>query len=376
MIQEIRATLIDLPVEIFDLIVDELDSRSFLTLARVSRALGQIVLQRMVPATTIDHINFHSELIIGPGAPVTILPAVAASLWTPKITAITYSVQRNEEGHFLDDIRGLSIILFRLPPGSLKSLKVKVAFGHPRPTGRQQLDVSDRGNFQKILGRLLSVAVSIACSRIEISNGRFRIDGGYSISMQCDGSNVFSRLWDDVKFRFRQFHYRTPPPTTLGTRILILETPLFFIDGEFMRRTIKDLRRASRTIQHLTISLPHSHDHGPSGEMMWGFFRLSVRLPHLTSLVLKSRNDTKMSWSILSEFLSHLPNVTSLTLDFSPRLGSRRTPGFIDQKRHLILPKLESLEAHPAFFPWLLPLITHIRKWDLFLPRARGGRRL
>ncbi|KAF9448466.1 hypothetical protein P691DRAFT_800783 [Macrolepiota fuliginosa MF-IS2] len=371
MTQGTRATIHDLPIEVLDIILDGLDNRSLLALARVSRSLGQAMLWSVVPATTIHHVNSHSEFIIGPDAPAAFLPVVAVSLWTPKITAITYSVERDDEGHFLDDMRGLSAILPRLTRGLLKSLNVRIAFDYAGPARRfEQWRDTDKSDWPEVLSRLLDIATSVGCSRIEFSNGQIRpLDlEPYPFEFP-DRPDAFSRFRDDIKSMFREFNHKPLSPTTPGVRALIFETPIFFTD-HFLSRTVKVLQQTSPTIQSLTISFPGSRQWIRSGWLMWSNLCLSVRFPHLSSLVLKSSEATStvdITCDALLDLLSHLPNLTSLTFDFVLRF-----PLIPLRKRYPILPKLESLEAQSRFLPWLIPFTRRAWKRGPFLPIAGG----
>ncbi|KAF9448456.1 hypothetical protein P691DRAFT_780979 [Macrolepiota fuliginosa MF-IS2] len=365
MTQETRATIHNLPVEVFDMILGRLDTHTLLVLARVSRFLGQAVLWIAVPATTLDHINTHSKFII-----VMLPPAVAAPMWAPKITTITYSVERGKENHFLNDMRCLSVILSRLARGSLKSLKVRIGFDSTEAMKR--LQYSDKRDWPKVLSRLLDIVILTGCSQVEFSSGQ--IPGGEPRGFCHSGSRpgVFSRFRDDVISMIRQFNYKPPPPTTMGVRTPAFETSLFFT-GCFLPHTTKDLQRTSRTIQSLTMSLPERHPRWAEfNQSLWVNLCLSLRLPHLSSLVLKSSADTvsmSRDCDALLDLLSHLPNLISLTLDFYIFTM------YPSRKRHSILHKLESLEAQPRFFPWLIPLTVHAGKRSPFLPIPGGTKR-
>ncbi|KAF9448397.1 hypothetical protein P691DRAFT_800891 [Macrolepiota fuliginosa MF-IS2] len=360
----------DLPVEIHDAIMDNLDVSSLFSLGKVSRTLGHIVLRRTIPPAALEHICSHSEFVIAPDAPVTLIPAVTAAVWALKITTITYVVEREQEFRFLDDMRGLAILLSQLP-GSLESLKVRIAFNYTR----HQLQDSRKGDWPKTLGRLLGVAVSTGCNRIEMSYGPLPdlIRMGYSPPFY--GPNALSRLWGNIRFRFMQINYKPLSQTTHATmKAVVFETPLFFTNS-FMLRTIKNLQRVPCTIQHLTISPPAgSYRHFNCDPRTWAMFSSSVHLPHLTSLILKIASDTSvMTYDTLFEILSRHPNITFLTLDFFPWTWGVTVPEAA-KKRNSILPKLETLEAQPQLISWLLPLTTHSGKRAL-IGHGRAWRR-
>lgn len=362
MAQEARVTLTDLPVEILDAILENLDIPSLLALGKVSHSLSYVVLHRTVPPAILERLSSHSEFTISPDASVTLIPAVAAVVWTPKVKSITYLAERDEERHFLDDMRGLSVLLSRLAPGSLESLRVRIAFDYTNADKARLLYDSKRGDWPKVLSRLLEAAISACCNQIEISNGRLPGSIRESFSIRWRGPSIFARLWENARTRLRQYRYKPPPPTALGSKTLVFETPLFFTDYCIVR-TMKDLRRASRTIQHLTISPPEDpYRSFKCDDWTWVMFAISMRLPHLTSLTLKLSSGTEMSRGSLFEFLSHHPNITFLVLDFSPRQRgvSRFVPSPEDE--YPILPKLESLEARPQFIPWIVSFTARARK--------------
>ncbi|KAF9448465.1 hypothetical protein P691DRAFT_759889 [Macrolepiota fuliginosa MF-IS2] len=364
MLQSARTTLTDLPFDILDVIAEILDESSLCTLAQASPILGQVVLQRVGRFGILERVSSHSELVIGPGAPVALVPALIGAFWIPSITALVYSVERNNEGHVLDDLRGISVFLSRIPYGSLQRLRVQIVFNYNRS---QTCDFQRWGipepRWSGILERLFSAAISIGCSQIEIDGSNL---GGWLFGRHY--SPVFRdavpRLLPYMKRLFIQFHYKPPLPTAVGTRSVTFNNSPFF-RGLFLNQTIKHLNRCARTIQHLAISPTNDSDldYG-CRHRTWLRFSALTYLPYLKSLSLWAPDSSQMlPQEDLFQFLARHPNITFLNIDFADsQYGDTRQPVEPTKKEYPILPKLEILTARPEYIPWLISLITRKKK--------------
>ncbi|KAF9453907.1 hypothetical protein P691DRAFT_790335 [Macrolepiota fuliginosa MF-IS2] len=375
MVQHPEGVLNDLPVEILDIIMQNLDIPSLLSLGKTNCVLRCVVQRNMVPPATLDRMTSYSEFVVDPGAPVTLVPAVASAAWTPKFTSIIYTAKRDEENQFLDDMRGLSALISRFDFGCLKLLRVRIAFNDTDLEKFQQLERKYKKDWREVLCRLLATAVSAGCTRIEVSNGRLPgpIRGGFGIVWY--GLGLFERLRQNIESIWAQFNYNPLPPTTLGTKSLVLKTP-FFLSPRFILDTVEDLQPASHTVEHLTISPPDdpSNSDFEIDDWMWTIFTASLRFPHLKSLTIKLPvHNAELRRRTLLQFLSYHPNITTLAIelgcsweDFST--GSWRP---IDEDRP-ILPRLEFLETQAMLIPWFVSVISRGRKQATFLRLLRG----
>lgn len=381
MTPDTRAMLSRLPVEILDVIMDSLDTPSLLALGKVTPVLCRVMLRRILGPDALEQMFSRSELMIGPGAPTMLVPAIASAPWLPKITTISYFAARDDTHHFIDDVRGLSILLSQLIPGTLEILRLEITVDqtllsmqrcgaeHPRMPNSEEKQV-----WVEALVQLMGGAISAGCSRIEISNGPLP---GYMYWHNSpprsfsDGRSVVSRFLHGVAKPFVQ--YKRPAPTTLGLKSLTFSTGLFFMDS-FLSHTLELLHRASGTIQHATISPSADHNLECS---YWTWWKLStfMRLPHLRSLVFRMPSGTLLSQGHLLKFLSNHPNITFLTVDFYLTWTNVDEVLVSVKDDHPVLPKLEILEAWPQFISWLVPLLLHDREQGSFRTLFGGQRR-
>lgn len=366
--QETQPTLVDLPVEILDLIMDNLDSRAISRLGRVCYMLGQVVVHRLVPQTTLEHMRKHSELKIGQDAPVAVIPVIARAAWFPKVTSIRYSAVRDDVHHFLDDMQNLAQVMSRFTPGSLERLELHITVKQTVESlkrcceARHRLVDSEQQVWARVLHQVFNAAALVGCTRIEFTSGPLpdRIFWHrYPARSPPVGQNMVSRVFQYSRPFLSPMPLLLRSPVTAataGVQSVILSSTLFLMD-DFIDRTIETLQHASTSIHHLTIG---SYGYQNLECTRWAWWRLSKSLfiPCLQTLVLKGPHCARLQRAYLYRLLSNHPNITSLTLDFPLTYVSDSEADSVSPIAPAILPKLETLEAQQGAIQWLVPRLA------------------
>jgi hypothetical protein len=114
--QDTRTTINDLPVEILDLILENLDDCALANLAGAGHGIGFLALKRTGAFESLSHTHLGSKFFVEPRTPMVHIAAIgAAVVWYPiSIKSITYLAVRDDVHDFLDDMRNLSVLIAHL----------------------------------------------------------------------------------------------------------------------------------------------------------------------------------------------------------------------------------------------------------------------